>query len=418
MEVLVYDSLRRTALAEIDVGVFGFGAVRQISGVTLPAETVVVEATPVAGGRYLVWVNQGKYPYDPRWTSIFDRRTRTVTTLPGGGGPLVGDPFRPRVFFQTSYDTISVFDFRTGVQRVAARATGELRAIAYAGRADRLVFVQFRNEGTQSIREIQVVDVSTATTLASFPAPASTFDLGSLLPSLRVTQDGTLAYVADGGAGSAVVAYDTAQGIEVARSVGGSAGLVLDDDRELVLIQRTPGHATVLHPRTLATMAVLPVATSDELFRVIPGQVATGAFVIRTNHGNAGGCAYVDLDTLNVLGQRRATLRLSTALGDRQPNCSAPVTVAVIFRAPPTPTELNAQVVGNMVSISWQNPNTLEFELAVGLAPGVTTLLIPVGDPTTVSFAGVPPGTYYVRVRARNEVGSSAFSAEMRIDVP
>jgi hypothetical protein len=52
--------------------------------------------------------------------------------------------------------------------------------------------------------------------------------------------------------------------------------------------------------------------------------------------------------------------------------------------------------------------------LLVGYSPGVTTYQIPVNG-TTFAASGVPPGTYYARVVARNAAGASAPSTEVTI---
>jgi hypothetical protein len=94
--------------------------------------------------------------------------------------------------------------FVTGVSRIAARPFGEVRDFTYAGGADRLVLVL--------TNEIQVVDVSTATTVASFPVtlPGGSGFCFISFPIVHVTPDGSMAYIAQSCAGRPIVAYDLA----------------------------------------------------------------------------------------------------------------------------------------------------------------------------------------------------------------
>lgn len=94
---------------------------------------------------------------------------------------------------------------------------------------------------------------------------------------------------------------------------------------------------------------------------------------------------------------------------------------ATTREAPPPPT-LNAAVIsGNQVTLSWQpaqdGPLPTSYLLVAALAPGgpaVATLPV-IGLTTTVS---APSGTYFVRLRADNDVGSSDFSNEIAVVVP
>jgi hypothetical protein len=54
----------------------------------------------------------------------------------------------------------------------------------------------------------------------------------------------------------------------------------------------------------------------------------------------------------------------------------------------------------------------------VGFTPGATDLSVDV-PPQSMSYSvsSVPPGTYYVRLRALNAVTSSVASNEVRVDV-
>ncbi len=69
---------------------------------------------------------------------------------------------------------------------------------------------------------------------------------------------------------------------------------------------------------------------------------------------------------------------------------------------------------------TWQAPagGAASYLIAVGNAPGTSNLLLSdVGPMTTVSASG-PPGTYYVRILARNACGSSVGSNEVVVTIP
>ena len=90
-----------------------------------------------------------------------------------------------------------------------------------------------------------------------------------------------------------------------------------------------------------------------------------------------------------------------------------------MLRNPSPPTGLAAHVSGSAVTLTWQTPgDATDFEVEVGMAPGATTARYAVGDTTVTGASNVPPGVYYVRVRARNEVGGSGPSTEIAVVVP
>jgi hypothetical protein len=73
------------------------------------------------------------------------------------------------------------------------------------------------------------------------------------------------------------------------------------------------------------------------------------------------------------------------------------------------------------VTLSWSpgqsTATTTRHVIEVGVWAGRTDLTVESGPGTTVAFAGVPPGTYYVRVRAANYTGASAPSNEIAVTV-
>ena len=76
-------------------------------------------------------------------------------------------------------------------------------------------------------------------------------------------------------------------------------------------------------------------------------------------------------------------------------------------------------ISGRTVTLTWQEPvGALDYVIEVGSFSGGTNLIsAPIGPHTSLT-ATAPPGRYYVRVRARNDVGLGAASVEAVIDVP
>lgn len=89
--------------------------------------------------------------------------------------------------------------------------------------------------------------------------------------------------------------------------------------------------------------------------------------------------------------------------------------------APLAPVLNPASVSGSTVSLSWTPGGggaPTSYVLAAALSPGgVPFVTAPLGATPSVSFTGVPAGTYYVRVVAANAVGTSAPSNEIAIVV-
>lgn len=98
------------------------------------------------------------------------------------------------------------------------------------------------------------------------------------------------------------------------------------------------------------------------------------------------------------------------------------VQVVVPAPAPPAPPSgLAAQVVGAMVTLSWTPPagTVAGYRVEAGTAPGLANLVsgFPVGT-ALFRATNVPPGRYFVRVRAENGGLVSAPSNEVVVDVP
>jgi hypothetical protein len=99
--------------------------------------------------------------------------------------------------------------------------------------------------------------------------------------------------------------------------------------------------------------------------------------------------------------------------------------VAVVAPAPSTPPaapeELAATVVGRVLRLSWAlgGGNAESYVLEAGTSSGAANIAtFDTGTLDTDFTAAIPPGTYYLRVKARNSFGASGPSNEVTFVVP
>ncbi len=90
---------------------------------------------------------------------------------------------------------------------------------------------------------------------------------------------------------------------------------------------------------------------------------------------------------------------------------------------PGPPGALAATVAGSAVALSWHPPASggpvIAYQLVVGNGPGLSNVgSFSLAAATSVTVNGVPPGVYYVRLRARSEAGLGPASTELRVQVP
>lgn len=88
---------------------------------------------------------------------------------------------------------------------------------------------------------------------------------------------------------------------------------------------------------------------------------------------------------------------------------------------PDPPTAVNYTALFDRVTISWTPATTGGpadgYFIDAGFGPGRTDLTIPTGPNPAFTVNGVPQGRYFVRVRARNILGTSPASPERIVDV-
>lgn len=131
-------------------------------------------------------------------------------------------------------------------------------------------------------------------------------------------------------------------------------------------------------------------------------------------------------DRVLVSVLRSAALLVDLGTGavlQQAPAPAARVIMAVWGAEPQAPLLAPPVVTGNAVALSWglpaQSTAVTGYQLEAGSQPGLAVLLTSALGPVP-SFAagGVPPGRYYVRVRAVNANGTSVPSNEVVVTVP
>ncbi|MEZ5419232.1 MAG: fibronectin type III domain-containing protein [Vicinamibacterales bacterium] len=95
--------------------------------------------------------------------------------------------------------------------------------------------------------------------------------------------------------------------------------------------------------------------------------------------------------------------------------------VAAAPSAPGAPQNVLASSSGGTVAITWSAPITggapTSYVLEAGTAPGLANLATVPVPGTSFTATGVPRGTYYIRVRGVNTIGTGPASADVQLVV-
>lgn len=118
-------------------------------------------------------------------------------------------------------------------------------------------------------------------------------------------------------------------------------------------------------------------------------------------------------------------LRVRALRGSDQstPSTEIMLNVGNVPAPPGAPTALAFTIVGTTVNLSWTAPADgapASYVLEAGSGPGLADLVRQnTGSSATgLAYANVPPGRYYVRVRAVNTLGTGVASNEVVVTVP
>ena len=276
-----------------------------------------------------------------------------------------------------------------------------------------------------------------------------------------ISQDGSRLALSCPGGGIEVV--DSLTGVVVGRVTSLDTRFILNGDGGELYTSYTTNHDVVVRRYDVATGTLLAVSaalpsTSGSL---MAHDARTGRVVVLTSAGGA----VLDSQTLGVLGgfspPPNHAIPLHLVLDPQRPeaytvwgqafpphpaspryvlswaNIEVFATLAetalpgdqavsgmVLGPRPPRPLGLAATRSGTTVTLQWSTEASRSIGTGLvveaGSAPGVTNLArLPVAaGETMLVVPGVPPGAYYVRVRAVNGTGAGEPSNEVLVVVP
>ena len=249
--------------------------------------------------------------------------------------------------------------------------------------------------------------------------------VASTVPILVVTQAGCGYQVVSrsgfvtaggGGTGTGVVSVDFAANGGAARTATIEiAGQPVAIPQSAATDTTAPTDLQAAVTGTTVRLTWGPPAQGTPASYVIEAGSSAGASNLATfDTGNAA----TTLTTAAPLGTYYVRVRARSGGAIGGPSNEVVVNVTGACSAPFTPAGLTHTVNGSSVQLSWQAAaGATSYILEAGSASGSSNLLASdIGNVTTLG-ATAAPGTYYVRIRARNACGSSPPSNEVVVVV-
>lgn len=413
-----------SGIVELDPRAGSVGTILRRFATAVPEDPRGGGIVSMAGGAFLVWPDGGS-------VALLDTRSGAVQRFSFPDfQPLrvVGTDGNFRLVVTGvnrgyQHGVVLVADARTGsIRRIDLGPGRRPELIAYAPGRD-LLFAGKPREvnafGGFDFADVEVYDAGTGALL-------KTLDLSSArATSLAVNTAGTRLFVPSYPLG--IYAVDTQSGAIVASSNEQRpwSTLILDEARHRLFgvfdgleafsmdsLQsigrssapklRIPDPPGIESPRLKTDVAVSPVSATIFAFE--------GGYVNYNYY--PGTCQQVNLVAINAAtGEERTVVDLmAKAIND----CFLRL---VRITEPLAPAAFTATTSGRRVTLTWTPPvGATRYEIEAGAAPGQGGVVLPTSDSTLV-VDNVPPGTYYVRVRAINTIGKSSPSQEVQLIV-
>jgi hypothetical protein len=370
---------------------------------------------PIAadGGRFVVW--DAFYAVGlPTALLVYDRVADLTASLPELSAR-VADPSRARLFVTGGTSIASV----TPAGITSLPGTTGLVPVAVAGDGTRLYAARLRAPGPPALYDLVAVDAGTGATLATVPlggeprgvAPAA--DHGSIWVISARPESADVPLLRRLHLPSGQELFAVPLPTVPAPTMVNYSLIGVDEARGRVFVSVSYGTSLAVSSSALLTCeassgaGIASVDISGRLSAALDR--GAGRLLALSQHDGIARFSTISLATGQLIS--------STALGTTAPLHN------VAFAVPPMPPTMSEALVGadRMVTLSWvPAPDlTLGFILEAGSAPGLTNIgTAKLTSGTHVTVPNVPPGTYYVRVKALNYIGASVPSNEAVVTVP
>lgn len=392
-----------------------------IMRVTTQPPSVVSTAIDAAGeflaspyltpdGRFLAWITNAGTAQSAR-VALRDTATGITTAFDVPGvSEMVGNPVRPELFL---FDFAGPFALGpAGFRRFAGSPCAGSYPISLSGDGRRLLSFCGGDGSLTRLNETRLVDTDTGQIVATLPP----------WNQAALNRDGSEAYVVDYVSGTLhLQRRQTATGAVLGDATipppypGGTPSvsrMALDHRGNRVVVAGPVIH--VFDGQTLSVLRSQAVSLFGQVVSVESLAIDEAeSLAYMTVRGLTEGSSYMAYEIYDI-----ATLGLRVNVMGVRGGDFVPI------RRPPPPSALTATVTGSDVGLSWSSGSppgaVTRYVLEVGSAPGLNDIFsgLDVGLQTSFAASGVPPGTYYVRVRAGNYAGLSAPSNEVAVHVP
>lgn len=447
---------------ELQAGASGFGGVTAAltlpGGCTQPGVYSSPATRVIAGGRYLAWERAGgvclldtlngrmRSLDTSFYTPIVATRTSAFGlvvaehTVPG-----IGVTGRERLFLLNAFDDAwHVVDLVDVLPPPTPFASSIWSYDISAGQGE-LVVIESRTFGNRTTPLMTRLSMATGAVLGTVSIAADV-----LVSEAALTADGTRAVLLSDdwyGGGDGVFVVRTSTGDVVASSTAvlphkfGNASqrsLVLDEPANRVLVTVHDQHgsltatgAAVLNGQTLATIALidaprakaalLPGFVSDPMQYGLLHDPALHVVYMVEHEQQRDRYAYQDIRTeLHAIDLTTGAVRRTADMRAVFGTLAGLLTSRVfLLPAPVAPGAPSFTQMGSSVTLQWSaSPDASYYVLEAGTAPGLANIGTITTTGPSVTVSGVPPGWYYVRVRAVGIGGAGPRSVDTAVIVP
>lgn len=206
-----------------------------------------------------------------------------------------------------------------------------------------------------------------------------------------------------------------------------TAGVDITLDRKPTIsgrVGRAPSNAAVSGVLVRAFRqgfaATADAVRTDDAGNYTLQSLAPGTYVVATDAADLANEVYNDVACPNA--SCTALFALANGVGVPAPSGAATTgidfTLAAATGPPGPPADLEAVNVPGGVRFTWSVPArgapATSYLFDAGLTPGTRFVTLPVGS-TSLTVPGVPPGTFFIRVRGVNAAGAGAPSPELAL---